>query len=65
VGLTVPGPSDSLEAMSKDQLPPEARAFFAKHGSVGGKAKGKRKARTKAQASRAAKARWAKVKGKK
>jgi hypothetical protein len=52
--------------MSKQKLPPEALAFFAKHGSkggkIGGKAKGPTKARTSAQARKAVKTRWAKAK---
>lgn len=48
-----------------DELTPETRAYFAKHGAVGGKAKGKRKARTSKQARKAALARWRKPKEKK
>jgi hypothetical protein len=48
--------------MSKQKLPPEALAFFAKHGSKGGSKKGPTKARTRAQMRKAAKARWDKVK---
>lgn len=45
-----------------NELTPEARAFFAKCGSQGGKKTGKSKARTSKQARRAVKARWAKIK---
>lgn len=50
--------------MSKEELTPEARAFFAAQGAIGGKASGKRKARTSRQARKAIRARWAKSKTK-